>query len=283
MESEDLEISVHRVTVTYHFRNQTNTDIEATVGFPLPALDGGDLYNEPVHLPSKDPLNFVAFKVTVNGVPVKADVESRAFNNGRDVTARVQSVGLPTSAAAVLAGKALARLTSAQRASLQKDELIECDSSPRAECYPLWESRIQFYWKQRFPTGATVVVQHTYQPIVGGSYIVRYMDGKSNIEPFCGAPAGLSAIAEFKKHHPGKSEDAPILWENHIGYILTTANNWSGPIGKFRLSIVTASPEDLLFTCMTGLKRVSPTRYEFERSNFRPDKELDLLILTASR
>jgi hypothetical protein len=65
MDSEDLEISVHRVTVTYRFRNQTNTDVDATVGFPLPALDGGDFYNVPVHLPSKDPLNFVALKVTV--------------------------------------------------------------------------------------------------------------------------------------------------------------------------------------------------------------------------
>jgi hypothetical protein len=52
-----------------------------------------------------------------------------------------------------------------------------------------------------------------YQPVVGGSYIVRYMDGKSNIEPFCGAAAGLSAIAGFKKQHPATSEYAPIFWE----------------------------------------------------------------------
>jgi hypothetical protein len=276
MESEDLEISLQRVSVTYRFRNQTDRDIEAIVGFPLPPINGGDLYNVPVHLPSKDPMNFIGFRVTVDGAPVKTEVESRAFANGRDMTARVQSAGLTASVVAVIGGKALARLSAAQRAAMQKAELIECDNT---ECFPLWESRIQYFWKQRFPAAKTVIVQHSYEPVVGGSYIVASMDGKSNIEPFCGGPEGVTAIQQFKKRHPPKTADLPYLWEKHISYILTTANNWSGPIGKFRLSVVLESPENLLFTCLPGLQRVSPERYQLERTNFHPDKELEILIL----
>jgi hypothetical protein len=276
MESEELEISIRRVTVTYRFRNETNSDIDAVVGFPLPPLNGGDLYNVPNHLPSKDPVNFVDFQVTVNGAAVKADVESRAFLDGRDITARAQAAGL--SASVVMATKALTGLTPARRAALAKQELIECDS---AGCFPVWESRIQYYWKQRFPAGATVVVQHVYRPVVGGSFIAGSMDGKSNVEPFCGGREGLAEIAQFKKRHPVKSDDKQFLWENHISYILTTANNWSGPIRNFRLTVVTESSEDLLFTCMAGLQRIAPTRYQMEQANFRPEKELDLLILTG--
>jgi hypothetical protein len=212
----------------------------------------------------------------VNGAAVKADVESRAFVDGRDITARVQTAGLPASV--VAATKALTGLNPARRAALEKQELIECDS---AGCFPVWESRIQYYWKQHFPPGATVVVQHSYRPVVGGSYIVGSMNGKSNIGPFCGGAEGLAAISQYKKRHPVKNDGETVLWENHISYILTTANNWSGPIRNFRLSVVTESAEDLLFTCTPGLKRASPTRYQMERANFHPDKELDLLILTG--
>jgi hypothetical protein len=67
--------------------------------------------------------------------------------------------------------------------------------------------------------------------------------------------------------------------ERRIQYILTTANNWSGPIRSFRLSVIPDSPTDIVATCVPGLKRAGPARYELLRSNFRPDRELEVLIL----
>lgn len=74
-----------------------------------------------------------------------------------------------------------------------------------------------------------------------------------------------------------------MLWENRVAYILTTANNWSGPIGRFHLTVTTTSPEDLLLTCMDGLKQVTPTEWELVRERYRPTGELELLILTGKR
>jgi hypothetical protein len=54
MESEELAISIHRISVSYVFRNSSGRDIDATVAFTLPVLDGGELDNEPVRLPSTD-------------------------------------------------------------------------------------------------------------------------------------------------------------------------------------------------------------------------------------
>lgn len=281
MESENLEISIHGVTVTYNFRNESAKDIDATVAFPLPALNGGAVENEPMSLPSKDPLNFVDFQVTSDGAPVKVNVETLAFDGKKDVTKRLQSVGLPLSLMTVRETKAIEKLTKPQKAALAKEKLIACDDGLDHDCWPAWQMRVQFYWTQHFPAGTTVVLQHMYRPVIGGSYIVASMDGASTVASYCGGAEGIATIAKFKQEHPAKSQDDIVLWENRIEYILTTANNWSGPIRSFHLGVVTDSAEDMMFSCMTGLKRVSPTRFEMERENFRPDKELKVLVLTG--
>jgi hypothetical protein len=65
------------------------------------------------------------------------------------------------------------------------------------------------------------------------------------------------------------------IFEKQVQYILTTANTWSGPIGRFHLIVDTDSP-DLLLTCMPDLTRTSASRYEVTKTNFRPDRELDI-------
>ena len=285
MESEDLEISIGQVTVKYVFRNRTKSDIDAIVGFPLPALLGPDVEHIPVSLPSKDPVNFVDFKVFAGGKAIPVRMESRALNSGRDITDRLLSLGIPVSVANQNLNSLLLKLPAAKRSPLEKEELIVCEDVGGGErrCWPTWETRTRFYWMQHFPAESTVAVQHTYRPVVGGSYLVASSDPSENIKPYCGGADDLARISQVKKAHPAKSQDDIVLWENRIQYILTTANNWSGPIGNFHLTILADTPEDVVMTCMQGLKRTSPTRHEMVRADFRPDKELNVLILTASK
>ncbi len=65
-----------------------------------------------------------------------------------------------------------------------------------------------------------------------------------------------------------KDEGEVIFFERRVQYILTTANNWNGPIRTFHLKVV---------------KHTSQTTYEFTRNDSHPDRELELLILQASR
>ncbi len=77
--------------------NTNNHDIDATVTFPVPTLDGNTIENEPIKLLSKDPTNYMSFHVTVNGQAVAPKVEVRAFKNGKEISARLRALGLPLS------------------------------------------------------------------------------------------------------------------------------------------------------------------------------------------
>jgi hypothetical protein len=97
----------------------------------------------------------------------------------------------------------------------------------------------------------------------------------------CTAPDVHTKLRELLKRHPPDKSGTPALLYGRVQYILTTANNWSGPIRKFRLTITPPGPEDLVLTCVPGLQRTAGG-YEVQRTNFRPDRELDLIIYTTA-
>jgi len=286
MVSEKLEISVHRIRVDYVFRNISAQDVNAVVAFPLPEVAGSD--ESPITIPSKDPLNFMSFKVTVDGKAVSPRLLIRAvLPNGKDVTERVRSLGLPLSVLDQRLDGAIQRLPDKERLRLEKDELLltqEFEQPPgkkHESISPLWGTRVQFHWTQHFPAKGIVRVSHTYLPVVGGSYVTYGDDGHNDVSRYCGNGAMLKQIKDVKAKL-GKRQDEVELWERNIKYILTTANNWKGPIEEFHLGINSDSSDDVVMTCMP-LLRVSPTRYEMNASNFHPHRDLDLMILQPNR
>jgi hypothetical protein len=194
MESEDLEISVHRITVKYRFRNLTNKDVDTIVEFPLPELNGGDVYNEPMNLPNTRDANFVDFQVTTSdGKRIPTQINARAFVDKRDVTERLKTAGVPVTVLLEPLNLALAKVPEAQRQQLVKEELLQT-----ADFYPAlrgvgehgywadWSMRVAFYWTQHFPANSTVELVQTYRPVVGGSYIYASDSGKRSVTPYCG-------------------------------------------------------------------------------------------------
>jgi hypothetical protein len=289
MESEDLNVSVHQINVNYVFRNISSHDVDAVVAFPLPTLDGGTIENEPMRFPSKDPVNFLSFAVTVDGHAIWPTVELRAFKDGKDITARLVSLGLPVSVLDPQLRGAIGRLTSEQSKQLEAENLVideeyqkGADGTPQHETWAWWETRVQFYWSQHFPANGTVSISHRYQPIVGGSYIVRSDEG-IDVKPYCGGAEALTQIHDLKTKLGKKGDDVIGLWERRVQYILTTGNNWSGPIRSFRLQIVKDNPDEILATCLPNLSKVSDTIYELTRTNFHPDSELNVLILEPNK
>ena len=180
------------------------------------------------------------------------------------------------------------KVSESARRRLEKEELIiPGDFNPplpgvgKHGWWAWWTMRVQYYWTQRFPANRTVELLQTYRPVVGGSYITASYDGKESVEPYCGTSDTLQQISMAKKMHPVKEEEIALL-ERRIDYILTTANNWQGPIRHFHLSVSTDGPDNILVTCTPGLKRIAPTRYEVTQRDFRPSSELKLLILQSS-
>lgn len=282
MESEDLQISIHRIKISYVFRNTTEQDIEAVVAFPLPDVESG--IN--VELPNAAQLNFVNFRITADGKPISTQIESRAFRGGRDVTARIRAAGLPVSVLKPVYS-ALTKISPAQLKELAREGLLmsdDCDAPFGEEGYcAAWTMRVRFYWTQRFPANRAVTLTETYQPVVGGSYIVppgEMRDRDSIVRRYCGGAEALRDIDEVMQKH--QAFENFLLLERCIDFILRTANNWSGPIRNFHLTVLTDSREDITLACTPHLKRVGATRYEFSQSNFRPSADLKLMILQAN-
>lgn len=292
MESEDLAVSTGRIAIRYVFRNTSAKGVEATVAFPLPELDGGTVYNEPINLPASPKVNFVDFEARTNGKPIATKVEARAFSHGQDVTARLRTAGLPINVvfpALAALNSAILKLPEETRRGLEQEELIvPGDFNPRLPgvgkhgWWPTWSMRVRYYWTQQFPANSTVELLQSYRPVVGGSYLVGTTNDAEVGEiakPYCGGDAALRQVATYMQSHPPKQADDIVLYERTIDYILTTANNWNGPIRHFHLAISTGGPEDILLTCMPGVQRVAPTRYETTKQDFRPSSELELMIL----
>jgi len=274
MESEDLEISPTGIRVHYVFRNSSAKDVTATVGFPLPLLKGMDLSVAPMTLPDKDSDNFVDFAVTADGKPVETKLELKALNGRVDETAVLKKYGLSPS---LLTGTdAIAKLTAGQKTVLTNAKLLQGADYPEPGA-PMWNMQATYYWTQVFPAKSTVDVVHTYKPVVGGSYLPKSENGDPSMKKFCGTAATAKAIAAQQASYAGSADDIAV-YQREVEYVLKTANNWSGPIGKFHLTVRLGSADDVMSTCFEGLKQTSPTTFETTRANFRPVQDLDVMI-----
>jgi hypothetical protein len=275
MVSEDLFISPEQVRVAYVFRNRTNAAVRTMVAFPMPDRDLGEMHFSDTAYPG-------AFRTVVDGRPVTMQVERRALLHGVDHTALLASMGLPVRTGDPGSGvidTALQRLRPADRQRLATMGLIATDDG----VYPLWTVKETYYWEQVFPAGRNLNVQHSYTPGVGGSVAVSLgipsyrnsAEGRAEQRRFCtdsGFFAGLDRMRGTSR------SDGIFATEQRLGYVLTTGGNWRSPIGSFHLVIDKLNPNAVMSFCETGVRRISPTRFEVRHRNWRPTQDLHILI-----
>lgn len=288
MRSEDLFISEQAVRVRYVFVNTSAAPVTTRVAFPMPEIGGEDFGFHDTAIPNRDdPANILDFSTTVDGRPVVMAVEQRAFARGVDRTAWLTAHGVPL---ALQMDGAIARLDALPRAA--QDEAValglavpdEYDAGRGWEKHlnPAWILRTTFHWEQTFPAGAEVVVEHRYRPAVGGTVGTMigspgYMadaEGAAQRARYCMDAPFLAAVAKAR----GSLDYAPFT-ETWIAYILRTGGNWARPIGDFRLVIDKGAPENLVSFCASGVKKIGPTLFEVRKTNWRPDRDLSILIL----
>ena len=145
---------------------------------------------------------------------------------------------------------------------------------------PAWTVRETWHWRQVFPAGRDLRVEHEYAPGTGGSVDVALArpdyrnsaEGRREQSEYCTDRAFLSALDRASR------SGGPVT-ERRVRYILTTGGNWRAPIGDFRLVVDKGRPENLVSFCGTGLRRISPTQFEMRRRDWRPDRDLAVLIV----
>jgi hypothetical protein len=282
MVSEDLFVSAEQVRVRYVFRNRAQKDVKVTVAFPMPDRDLGPEQFQDVAFPA-------GFETKVEGAPVHMRVERKATVKGRDVSATLAGLRVPISGDAL--GKALDGLPERERQRLEQagiagiDEYDDDASGMKKHLFPLWTVKETWYWDQLFPAGRDLRVEHQYRPGTGGSVgtdlasaeLRRSAEGRAKIALYCVDSDFLAGLDRLARASGGG--DFPVMPEQRIGYILTTGGNWRSPIGDFRLVVDKGAPANLVSFCGSGVRKISPTRFEVRRKNWRPDRDLHILIV----
>lgn len=282
MDSEDLYISKDEVRVRYRYTNHSDRDQTLTISFPLPPIRADDeaIYGDRM-IPDFTTLKF---HTEVDGKPVQFKIVKRAEVKGRDATTRVQELGWPIE---WITGSGdqpdfVKGLTPTQSARLVAEGLLRKDDAGKV--WPAWDVVTHVTRQQIFPAHRSVEVTHRYAPMIGGS-VGGMLDPSlrksypEHLAQYCVDKGFLRAFdakqAARRKTHP----DTISYQETWIGYILSSGRNWRGPIGQFRLVVDKGRPENLVSFCMSGVKRISPTRFEVRKTNFEPKGDLDILIV----
>ena len=261
MEREHLIISRERIEVRYVFRNITDKPIETRVAFPIPRYDPlwGEAYRD-------DELNDPEVAAQYQNDAFQDPFEFKTFVDGSPVTAQTEVT--------------------------QKGR---------------WR-QVTYHWPQTFPPGKLVNVVHRYAPRLGQG-IALHRPGLQKIPKPETSKTGrgldrlnVDAIvteAATRKHDKVAVErDAKMLaerfcvgprlaarmhrvgavWEN-LAYVLKTGANWKGPIKQFRVTLKKDHPADRISLCYPGpFRRTSKKTFVFERENFTPTQDLDILF-----
>jgi hypothetical protein len=285
--SEDLYLSRKEVRVAYRFHNTGDRDISTLVAFPLPVMDIGEAGNYVFE--GKDPINVIDFRGDVVGPsgarPIESSVEVKATRFGVDVTDVLKRHGIPlTMRARNGDGKdklyaKLDNLPDDAKRELDRYGVVDwhtsfgADGKPHANVH--WEVHITFYWFQTFPAGQTIEVTHRYHPVP------RYFFFSKDDLASAGMRRSYCMDQAFvRSAQTGLRQSRQELLKGYeLKYVLTTAGNWLGPIGKFRLVVEKSSPEALVSLCAKGIKRTGPTTFELSQDNYSPGEDLKILFV----
>lgn len=286
MVSEDLFVSPAQVRVRYVFRNRAAQPRRITVAFPMPDRDLTYEMESEVAYPGD-------FHTLVEGQAVRMSVERRAFLNGVDRTADLVRLRVPVAPPAGQRAYQLAetigRMPRATQQRLASLGLIDAASLADSshQILPMWTVRETWHWDQVFPAGRDLRVEHRYAPGVGGTAGVPLAnrewrnseDGRAYQREFCTDAAFLAGVDRMSQRAESRQGEYPQ--ERRLRYILTTGGNWRSPIGDFRMVVDKGNPNAIVSFCGEGVRRISPTRFEVRHRNWRPDRDLAVLIVSA--
>jgi hypothetical protein len=290
MASEDLSVSPEQVKVVYQFKNTGKADQHVLVAFPMPDITGnGDFM---VSIPTEDPANIFGFKTIFNGKPVAAELHQYAFAVGIDQTAYLRSLGVPLAPFGQATQKAVNALSDAEHQRMLQLGMVipmeyDAGQGQQTDYVPIWTLKSTYSWIADFPAGETVDVVHTYVPSVGGTTGVTFLVPPNADEnrradyakKYCTDDSFIKAVTKTLTD-PKDPFSAPYT-ESWISYVWSTGANWSGPIGKFHLTVDKGAPENLVSFCGQDVRKTGPTTFEMDATDFLPpyDHELEILIL----
>lgn len=304
MEEEKLFIGLDKISVDYVFRNTTGKDVTGEVIFPLPPVSVWSTYESMMNLPEDlSKADLVDFTATVDGVPVKVTIdriavleepweEGRAASEqydtpGRDVTAELERFGLPLTLEVDRIREILLALSPEDRAAAKAAGIADFyDGDPAQnvppDAYGMWSVLTRYHWTQTFPAGKEVRISHSYTNRSPGG-LFYWADPPEDyqaylVDQYCIDEGTSKALMKTLKNAEGDEfGNFGTAW--NISYVLRTANSWAGPIGKFTLTLDKGDPKNVISLCAEGVKKTGPTTFVIEKTDYTPDRDLEVLVV----
>jgi Domain of unknown function (DUF4424) len=304
MEEERLLISIDKVAVDYVFRNTTDKDVTGEVIFPLPPVAVWSTYESMMNLPEDlGTEDLVGFTATVDGQAVQVKIDriavmadsydeanppSKQYDNpGRDVTADLARFGIPLTLDLQQVRDLLLSLPQDKRNELTQLGLVEYYAGDAAQDIPEevwggWSIVTRYHWTQTFPAGATVKVSHSYTNRPPGG-LFYWSDPPEEYQAYlkdqyCIDAGTSKAIVKALKNPQGTEfGDYGTSW--NISYVLRTANSWAGPIGKFSLTLDKGDAKNVISLCAEGVMKTGPTTFVVEKTDYTPERDLEVLVV----
>lgn len=275
MLQEDLTISPTQVDVSYLFRSAYDMDVKTLVAFPLPEYDLAWHGYSVLGGPGDTVRSRGDFKIWVDDRRIVPQLEVRTLRNGIDVTQVLRDAGIPPETLDFdFLTSHIASLPADVQQRLVQADLVEAYGG--GEYQPEWTIKATYFWMQEFPAEKIVSIRHSYEPIAGQFFISHPELKDVDTENFCMSSAEKQGVL----NRLDKSQ-YDILIGTEVHYVLSTGANWHGPIQSFNLTIDKADPAAMVSLCFDGLKKVAPTRFEARLRDFTPERDLQILFVSA--
>ncbi|MFS8145441.1 DUF4424 domain-containing protein [Rhizobium sp. BR 249] len=290
MAEEDLFISASEVRVGYVFENMSDKDVESLVAFPMPDITGQVDNNSAISDYDSD--NFLHFSTVQDGRPITAKLQQRVISLGIDVTDEFAKYAIPVLPYSQKTAQALARLPEAVRKDWIARGLIypmsggDAAGTGGSDLVPLWTLRSTYWWRTTFPAKKKVSVEHRYQPAVGGTVAISFLEnGEPKGERFREYSRKYCLDGDFVRiaqQRAGEAEAGGANYtESWISYVLSTGANWVGPIRRFQLTIDKGKPGNIISFCGSNVQKIGPTTFRMTAEDFDPERDFDILILNS--
>jgi hypothetical protein len=267
MKKEVLNVGHDLISVDYEFVNESASDVEETIVFPLPQYRAVENSSEGYYGQPD------GFSIMVDGQPVKFSTTVVALFEGRPVNAALKKLGLTDAQIAFNPAfgdkTGVNPLSARQWEQLSKLGLIG-DGAFGTEG-PAWEIQVNYVWKQKFPAKQVVRVHHAYRPFVAAGPGMSGLD-EGFAKQYCADKAFMQAWNRLSEKN-----DNSYLAANHVAYILKTGNTWKNGIEDFTLNVIKSNPSELVSLCFPGtFKKIDARTYQVRLKNFHPKADLNV-------
>lgn len=275
MKVEALYIRPYQIEVNYLFENTTDKDITTQMFFPLPEMPAVEEY-------LGDKSHDYKFKLWVNGKQKQYQTHWTITQNNKDITKDVSILFYRPEEIITdqELDRRIAMLPEETRKLLQNNNIVAWDylvDWDKGEfpawimgAQAAWQKQISYSWKQTFPAHKTIAVHHTYVPTAiynnVGLPFSKCINEKS--DPY-------KSFAYIPENENMYSIDH-LQARNYLEYILTTANNWQGPIESFNL--IVQSPFKSV-GCFDGEAFYGEEYYTVNQQNYAPEWDLSAEFL----